>query len=70
MFRTGSLVFRGSLAIGLMLGFYGLALGVAWGLLYIPYAEVVYLDRLDFRLAFFCVAAAGPLECGASSGPL
>src|SRR5258705_4811966 len=59
MFRTGSLVLRGSLAIGLMLGFYGLALGVAGGLLYVPYAEIVYLHRLNLRLTLFCLMGAG-----------
>lgn len=51
--RAGSLASPGLLAIGLMLGFYGLALGVAWGLLYIPVAEIVYLERLDLRIASF-----------------
>ena len=59
MFRAGSLAFRGVLAIALMLGFYGLASAVAWALFYIPYAEIVYLHRLDFRLAFFCITGAG-----------
>lgn len=59
MLRTGSLAFRALLAVGLMFGFYGLALAIAWGLVYIPYAEIVHFNRLDFRLALFCVAAAG-----------
>ena len=59
MLRTGSLVLRALLAVGLMLGFYALALAVALGLLYIPYAEMAYLNRLNIRLALFCLAAAG-----------
>jgi Zn-dependent protease with chaperone function len=42
-----------------MLGFYALALGISLGLLYIPYAEVAYFNRLDIRLALFCLAGAG-----------
>src|SRR5438128_7174925 len=59
MLRAGSLVLRGLLSIGLMARFYSLAAVVAWGLLYIPYAEIVYLDRLDLRITFFCLAGAG-----------
>ena len=29
------------------------------GLVYIPYAEMVYLNRLNIRPALFCLAAAG-----------
>jgi hypothetical protein len=29
------------------------------GLVYIPYAEMVYLNRLNIRPAVFCLAAAG-----------
>lgn len=59
MIRTGSLVLRALLAVGLMFGFYALALAVALGLLYIPYAEVAYFHRVDIRLGLFCLAAAG-----------
>ena len=59
MFRAGSLAFRGLLAIGLMFGFYALAVAIAWGLLYVPYAEIVYFNRLDPRIAFFCIVSAG-----------
>ena len=56
--RTGSLILRVFLAIGLMIGFYTLAIGIVGLLLYIPYAEVVYWNRIDLRLAFFCVTGA------------
>lgn len=36
-----------------MVGFYALALVVAAALLYLPYAEWRYVDRLDLRLLFF-----------------
>lgn len=58
MSRAVSLLLRSVLAIGLMVGFYVLALGVAGMLLYIPYAELVYLNRLDVRIGIFCVFAA------------
>jgi len=59
MSRAGSLALRGVLAIGLMIGFYTLAVAVAWGLVYIPYAEFVYFNRIDFRIAIFCIMGAG-----------
>jgi Zn-dependent protease with chaperone function len=40
-------------------GFYLLALGIAAGLLYIPYAEVRYSDHITARLDLFCIVAAG-----------
>jgi Zn-dependent protease with chaperone function len=42
----------------LLVGFYALALAVVVGLLYVPYAEVVYLHRID-RLTLFSVVGAG-----------
>jgi heat shock protein HtpX len=54
-----SLAIRGCLAVGLMIGFYGLAALVVAALLYIPYAEYVLLERVDLRIAFFCVSGAG-----------
>jgi hypothetical protein len=48
MFRASSLVLRGLLAIGLMCGFYGLALAVAWGLSTSRTAEIVW-KLLDWR---------------------
>jgi Zn-dependent protease with chaperone function len=59
MSQSKSIARRALLAVVLMLGFYALSISVAIGLLYIPYAEVVYLKRLDFRPALFCVVGAG-----------
>ena len=54
-----SIAGRAALAIVLMFGFYALAVGVAVGLFYIPYAELRYFERVDFRLALFCIVGGG-----------
>lgn len=54
-----SLAGRALIAVGLMIGFYVLALALAGGLLFIPYAEVVYAGRLHVKIALFCVVGAG-----------
>jgi heat shock protein HtpX len=56
-----SLAGRAVLAVGLMLGFYILALGLAGVLIYLPYAEWTYAGRLHVKLAFFCVLGAGTI---------
>lgn len=53
-----SLAGRALLAVVLMIGFYMLAVAVAGGLLYIPYAEIAYAHRLHFKLAIVCLFAA------------
>lgn len=53
-----SLALRGCLAVGLMIGFYGLAALVVAVLLYIPYAEYVLIERFDLRIALFCLSGA------------
>jgi Zn-dependent protease with chaperone function len=53
-----SLQGRAALAVALLIGFYLLALGIAGGLLYIPYAEWTYADRVTGRILVFCVASA------------
>ena len=58
MSRGPSLFGRAVLAIVLMIGFYLMALGLAAGLVAIPYLELVSLNRLDFRIAFFCLVGA------------
>ena len=58
---TAWLAQRAALAVALMIGFHVLAVGVALGLLWIPYAEWMYLDRVHGKIAFFCVATAGAL---------
>ena len=56
-----SLAGRALVAVALMIGFYLLAIGLAAGLLYIPYLEVKYARRLDARVALFCVVGAGAI---------
>src|SRR5579872_2490294 len=56
-----SLLARSILAVGLMLGFYVLALAVSAGLLYFPYAEFVFFNHIDPRLAIAAIAAAGAI---------
>jgi Zn-dependent protease with chaperone function len=41
-----------------MVAFYALAVAFICSLVYIPYAELRYLHRLDFRVALFCLAGA------------
>ena len=52
-----SLMFRCVLALLLMVGFYLFAVGIATGLLYIPYAMWKYAERLQIHLAFVCVTS-------------
>jgi Zn-dependent protease with chaperone function len=55
MSSSPSLAGRAVLAVVLMIGFYLLALAIAGGLFYIPYAEMTYANRLHIKLALFCV---------------
>ncbi len=59
MQTSRSLRNRAVMALFLMVGFYVLALAIVAGLLFIPYAEYTYLERLSGRLAFGCVILAG-----------
>ena len=61
MDTSRSLRTRAVMALFLMVGFYGFSLAIAGGLLWIPYAEYTYLDRVDGRLALFCVIGAGTI---------
>lgn len=61
MQSSRSLRTRAVLALLLMVGFYGFALAIAAGLLWIPYAEYTYLDRLDLRILIFSLAGAGTI---------
>lgn len=54
-----SLAGRAALAVLLFVGFYLLSIAIAAGLLYIPYAEVVYAGSIHARLDLFCIVAAG-----------
>ena len=51
------LVRRAVLALALMIGFYAFALAIAFGLLWIPYAEWAYLGRVHIRIAVVAVVA-------------
>jgi len=50
---------RAILALALLVGFYVLALGIAGVLLWIPYAEVVYTNRINPKIALMCIGAGG-----------
>ena len=52
--RSQSLAFRAVMAVVLLVGFYVMALAIAGGLLYIPYAELRYAERLHLRIALAC----------------
>lgn len=56
--RSPSVGLRAVLALGLMIGFYALALGLAGALLWVPYAEVTYTDRIHPKLALGCLLGA------------
>ena len=56
--RAPSLAGRASAALALLIGFYVLAIAIAAVLLYLPYAEWVYVGRLHFKLAIFCLLGA------------
>src|SRR5262245_50533028 len=53
-----SMAWRAVLALVLMVGFYGLALAVAAGLVWIPCAEVRYANRIHPKVAIFCLIGA------------
>src|SRR5262249_43968331 len=46
-------------AIALMIGFYVLALGIAFGLLFAVYAELAWSEQVSIRLTISAVIAAG-----------
>lgn len=55
------MVQRALIAICLLVGFYALALGVALGLLLIPYAEWTYAGTVHFKLLAVCLGGAGAI---------
>jgi heat shock protein HtpX len=55
MQSSRSLKHRALLALLLMIGFYVFALTIAGALLWVPYAEVMYAERINGRLTLFCV---------------
>jgi heat shock protein HtpX len=56
--RSPSVGLRAMLALGLMIGFYALALGLAGALVWVPYAEVTYTHRIHPKLALVCLLGA------------
>jgi len=56
--KTSFIIGRAVLAVLLLVGFYVLALGIAFGLLWVPYAEFVYPQRLTPKLALICILGA------------
>jgi len=57
--RSQSVGLRAVLALGLMIGFYALALGLAGALLWVPYAVYAYAHRIPGKLALGCLVGAG-----------
>ena len=53
--KASFIIGRAVLAVVLMIGFYLLAVGIASGLLWIPYAEFVYAHRITPKLAIICI---------------
>jgi len=58
---TTSVAARAALSVGLMIGFYLLAVTIAGVLLYLPYAELVYAHRLHLKLALLCLVGAATI---------
>ena len=56
--HSPSVGLRAVLALGLMIGFYALALGLAATLLWVPYALYTYAHRIPGKLALGCVLGA------------
>src|SRR5881394_1607197 len=63
MTSSPSMARRAVLAIVLRVGFYLLALAIAFGLLFVPYAENVYADRLHLKLAAVQIIGALAILC-------
>ena len=56
-----SFALRSLAAVSLMIGFYGLAVAMLAGLLFIPYAEWTYGGRIHLRVAFGCLVGAAAI---------
>ena len=61
MTQTAWLARRATMALALMIGFYALGIGMAAALLWIPYAELAYLNHVTPKIAGFCVLTAGAI---------
>jgi Zn-dependent protease with chaperone function len=53
-----SLAWRAVGAVALMVGFYGLAIAIVAALLFVPYAQLRYAQRMNIRLTIFCIVGA------------
>ena len=56
---TGWLAARVAAALGLMISFYALALGIAAGLLYLAYLDIFVAERVHGKVVLFCLVGAG-----------
>ena len=61
MSTSDSVAGRAALAVGLMLGFYVLALAIVAALVFVPIAEVVFTDRIHPKIALICLFGAGTI---------
>jgi heat shock protein HtpX len=59
--KTSFLISRAVLAVALMIGFYLLAVGIAGALLWIPYAEYVYTNRITPKIAILCLVSGATI---------
>ena len=57
--KRQSLAGQAAIAVALFFGFYVLALALATILIYLPYAEYMYADRLPLHLVLPCLVGAG-----------
>jgi heat shock protein HtpX len=55
------MVQRAVIAIGLLVGFYALGIGIAMGLFWLPYAEWTYAGRIHLKLLALCVGCGGAI---------
>ena len=61
MSASGSVAGRAALAVGLMVGFYVLALAITAALVFVPIAEVVYTNRIHPKIALICLIGAATI---------
>ena len=59
-----SLTQRAVIAVALLVGFYLLGTAIAAGLVAIPWAFWHYTDRVNLKVALFCLAGAGAILWG------
>jgi heat shock protein HtpX len=58
MARRPSLAMRAAIAVALMFGFYALALTIAGLLLYLPYTQIVHMNRIFIKPLIACIGGA------------